>query len=346
MLTQSSAERALERLVEAVRSADARVATSWLEPDGRYQTCGMTLDALTDQAAERLRQGISHLEPEQLPVVYCGWGKARVGSTALVNLFGVAGLPAYYQPVKAVLRHVLTGGRAKPWSPASRDVHPRVFIKDVAGPYLLAECLFIPLQALVEAGYPPAKLHLVILDRHPESSLASWLTKWSDRVSEDRLVRHYVLAALNARRVESYARCHGVAVTHYVYEASRDPVAAIRALFTRLGIADRFNEAIVTEWNEMGALDSDKSRIIYPDEPPVFHVAGLHATDTGYRYRHRSTARVTDAYRALLAHTGVRDVYRAAVKACAQDLGFDRALSRRLFGEDFAGGRRGVVSAA
>jgi hypothetical protein len=86
----------------------------------------------------------------------------------------------------------------------------------------------------------------------------------------------------------------------------------------------------------MGALDSEKARIIYPDEPPVYHVAGLHATDTGYRYRHRSTARVTEAYRALLARSGVQDIYRAAVRACAGDLGFDRALSLRLFGEDFA----------
>jgi hypothetical protein len=293
-----------------------------------------------------LHDGFSHLDPEALPMLHCGWGKARVGSTALGNLFGVAGVPAFYQPVKAILRHLLTDGAVTPWIPPARDAHPAIFIKDVAGPYLLAECLFIPLQALVEAGYPPNKLHLLMLDRKPENSLASWLSNWSGRVSESRLVRHYVLAALNARRVETYARRHGVQVTHYVYEASKDPVVAIRALFSRLGIAHRFSEAVVTEWKEAGELQSKNARIIYPDEPPVYHVAGLHATDSGYRYRHRNTARVTEAYRALLLHSGVQDIYRAAVKACASDLGFDRSLSLRLFGEDFATGRDGAVSVA
>lgn len=346
MHTQGGAERALERLVEAVRGEDAGVATSWLEPDGRYQMHGMTLNALTGQVAERLRQGLGHLDQDAFPLLYCGWGKARVGSTALVNLFGLTGLPAFYQPVKAILRHLLTDGAVQPWILPRRDNHPAIFIKDVAGPYLVAECLFIPLQALIEAGYPPNKLHLVMLDRKPESSLASWLTKWSDRVAEGRLVRNYVLAALNARRVESYARRQGVAVTHYVYEASRDPVTAIRALFTRLGLADRFTETAVTEWKETGALQSENARIIYPNEPPVYHVAGLHATDTGYRYRHRSTTRVSEAYRVLLAQTGVQDIYRNAVRACATDLGFDRSLSRRLFGKDFETGQGEVVSAA
>jgi hypothetical protein len=346
MRTQGSAERALERLVEAVRREEAAVATSWLEPDGRYQTRGMTLDALTAQVAERLRQGVGRRDPDALPMLFCGWGKARVGSTALVNLFGMAGLPAFYQPVKAILRHLLTDGKAAPWTPPDRDAHPAIFIKDVAGPYLPAECLFIPLQALIEGGYPASKLHLVMLDRKPESSLASWLTKWSDRVAEARLVRHYVLAALNAGRVESYARRHGVAVTHYVYEASKEPIAAIAALFTRLGIADRFSDAVVTEWKEAGALESESARIIYPDEPPIFHVAGLHGCGTSYRYRHRSAARVGELYHALLARSGVQDGYRAAVRACAVDLGFDRSLSVRLFGEDYAAGCQGAVPAA
>jgi hypothetical protein len=46
-------------------------------------------------------------------------------------------------------------------------VEPHIFCKDVGGPYLMAECLYIPLQMLIEAGYPADRLHLIMLDRDP-----------------------------------------------------------------------------------------------------------------------------------------------------------------------------------
>ncbi len=321
----------LERMADLVRCDHPSLSTTWLDPDGKYQTRSVALDALMREVRDRLSQGFRALPADEFPMLYCGWGKARVGSTALINLFGVAGLASYYQPIKAMLRHALTGGDGARWHLPRRSEHPQVFIKDVAGPYLLAECLFIPLQLLVEAGYPPDRLHLVLLDRQPASALASWISKWSDRVSEDRLVRHYVLAALNAVRVEGYAGRQGVAVTHYVYEASKEAVHSMRALFDRLGLAQRFSKSAVTDWNEMGQLESDKARIIYPDEPAVYEVPGLHGSDVAYRYRQRSTEAVTEAQRALLARTGVDAVYSASVAACAADLGFDAATRHRLF---------------
>jgi hypothetical protein len=342
----SSALRHLEHLAELVRNADRSLDAMPLRPDGRYQTRRLSLDALTGAARDRLSQGFRHLGEDEFPTLYCAWGKARVGSTALVNLFGLAGLPAYYQPVKAIARHVLTGGTAPPWMPPSRRVQPHIFIKDVAGPYVLAECLFIPLQALIEAGYPVSKLHLIVLDREPANSLASWLNKWSDRVAQDVLVRNYVIAALNVNCVESYARRQGVPITHYVYEASKDPVGSTRALFARLGLSDRFHETAVTDWKETGQLDSASARIIYPDEPAIYHVPGLHGSGAGYKYRHRSTAALSGAQLDLLERTGVQGVYRAAAEGCARDLGLDAATSASLFGSDFARDLRKTSSVA
>jgi hypothetical protein len=322
----------LERMADLVRRDHLSLATTALEPDGKYQTRSIALDALTREVTACLARGFRDLAADEFPTLFCAWGKARVGSTALINLFGVAGLPAYFQPVKAILRHALTGGDAAPWILPPPMDSPFILSKDVAGPYLLAECLYIPLQMLIEAGYPPTKLHLLVLDRDPARSLASWLAKWSDRLPEERLLRHYVLAALNANRVTGYARRHGVPVTHYVYEASKDAVRSVRALFLRLGIPDRFTERAVTDWAEMGQLDSDRSRIIHPHEPDVYFVAGLHASDTAYRYRDRAAAAVTEAQLELLARCGVPEVYRAAVRACAADLGLDAAQSATLFG--------------
>ncbi|HUH84122.1 MAG TPA: sulfotransferase family protein [Stellaceae bacterium] len=317
----------LQRMAERVYDFDPSLATLWLEPDGKYQRQGMTLDQLTRRVVDCLARGFRPLAAADFPTLYCAWGKARVGSTALINMFGLAGMPAYFQPVKAVLRYALTGGDATPWilPPGTRE--PQIFSKDVAGPYLLAECLYIPLQMLVEAGYPTTKLHLIVLDRDPVHSLASWLDKWSDRLAPDRLVRNHVLAALNARRVEEYARRAGVPVTHYVYEASKDAVRAARALFARLGIAERFTARCVTDWAEMGQLDSKRSGIIHPPEPDVYFVPGLHASDTAYRYRERGVAQVTDAQREILRRCGVEDVYRATAEACARELGLSIELA-------------------
>jgi hypothetical protein len=57
---------------------------------------------------------------------------------------------------------------------------------------------------------PADRLHFIMFDRDPASSLASWLEKWSDRIPESRLIHNYVIATLNTLRVESYARRHGI----------------------------------------------------------------------------------------------------------------------------------------
>jgi hypothetical protein len=322
----SASLRQLERLVELVRQEDSSLDAMPLNPDGKYQTRTLSLATLTREITDHLAQSFRHLHADEFPTLFCAWGRARVGSTALINLFGVAGLPAYFQPVKAVLRHALTGGKADLWLLPTPETQPHIVSKDVAGPYLRAECLFIPLQLLIEAGYPPEKLHLLLLDRDPTKSLASWLDKWSDRVAEPTLLQNYVLATLNAVRVESYARRHSVPVTHYVYEASKDAVGAARALFRRLGIAHRFAESAVTDWAERGQLESENSPIIHPREPAVYFVPGLHASHTAYRYRERSAVRVTAAHRDILDRYGVQDLYRANAEACAAELGLDHAL--------------------
>ncbi len=322
----------LERLADRVRSEDPSLQAVVLEPNGKYQTRTLALDALTREVTQRLAQGFGGLGPEQFPTLYCAWGKCRVGSTALTNLFGVAGLPSYYQPVKTIARHRLLGGEGAPWLLPARTAHPQIFSKEMGGPYVLAECLYIPLQPLIEAGYPPDKLHLVLLDRDPSRSLASWLNKWSDRVPENTLIRNYVISALNAVRVKGYARRHGVPVTHYVYEASKEAVQSVLALFNRLGLSHRFTEGVVTDWKDMGQLESEKAQIIYPDEPAVYHVPGLHGSDTAYKYRDRAMRSLSETQIEMLAHSGVVEVYNASVAGCVADLGLNAAASQRLFG--------------
>jgi hypothetical protein len=322
-----------ERMADLIRRQDPALDTMPLEPDDKYQTRAVTLDSLMREASDCLAAGFQDRAKGDFPTLYCAWGRCRVGSTALTNLFGVAGMPSYFQPVKVVLRHLLVGGTGAPWIiPAARDQR-HIFSKEMAGPYILAESLFQPLQPLLAAGYPADKLHFIMLDRDPASSLASWLEKWSDRIPQDRLIHNYVTASLNALRVESFAARHGIPVTHYVYEASKDATQSVKTLFDRLGLSSRFAESAVTDWNERGQIESKSSGITFLSEPPVYTVSGIHGSDTAYRYRTRKTASLTDEQLRILDRYGIHDIYRASVEACVRDLALDAATSERLFGE-------------
>jgi uncharacterized NAD(P)/FAD-binding protein YdhS len=320
------------RMADLVRRNHPSLDTMLLKPDGKYQTRTAALHDLMRETTDCLAEGFRDRAEEDFPTLYCAWGRCRVGSTALTNLFGVAGMPSYFQPVKVILRHRLVGGIAAPWIVPSAADQPHIFSKEMAGPYVLAENLFLPLQPLIEAGYPPNKLHFIMLDRDPASSLASWLEKWSDRIPESTLIHNYVIATLNSLRVEDYARRQGIPVTHYVYEASKEAVQSVSALFDRLGLASRFTEDTVTNWKEMGQLESKSSGITFLSEPTVYAISGFHGSDTAYRYRARKTASLSDAHLEMLHRFGIHDIYRASVEACVHDLGLNTATSKRLFG--------------
>lgn len=317
---------------DLIRSDNDSLLSLWMEPDGKYQTRDFRLNDLTDTVVSVLSADFHQIPTDDFPHLYYGWGRCRVGSTAIANLFGEAGIPSYYQPVKSSMRNSLTGAPQSHWTPPFAHDHPHIFSKEVAGPYLMAECLYIPLQILIEAGYPSDRLHLIMLDRDPVLSLASWLNKWTDRVPRDRLVRHFILASLNAIRVEGYAKRHGVATTHYIHEASRDPVRAAAALFHHLGLSNHFSAEAVTDWGEVEAFDSEKSSVIFVKEPDVYFVPGLHCAEAGYRYIDRSRGAVTDADLDLLTRMGVPQLYEACALACMGELHLSLDLSETVLG--------------
>jgi hypothetical protein len=333
MTSSSTSADETERLADLIRGQHPSLDTMLLQPDGEFQTRTVALDALMHQVRDILTEGFRDRPAEDFPFLYYAWGRCRVGSTAMTNLFGVAGMPSYFQPIKAILRHSLSGGEGAPWRVPSAADHPHVFGKETAGPYVLAESLLLPLQLLLESGYPPDKIHFIMLDRDPASSLASWLANWSDRTSASTLTRNFVVATLNTLRVESYAVRQGIPITHYVYEASKEAAQSVQSLFERLGLANRFTERAVTEWNERGKLESKNSGITFVAQPAVYMVPGMHGSDVAYRYRARSAEALSEIQLSTLERCGVHDIYRTSVKACIRDLGLSTATSKRLFGD-------------
>ena len=333
MNTDMTSADAVERLADLIRRQDPSLDTMLLSPVGAFQSRTVTLETLTREVTERLAENFRHRPAHDFPMLYFACGKARVGSTALSNLFGMTGMPSYYQPLKAMLRDAMVGQALTPWVMPSAADQPCIFSKETIGPYVVAESLFNPLQLLIEAGYPRHRLRLIALDREPASALASWLDKLISRAPADTLLAHYVLAALSAARVADYAKQQGVSVTHYVYEASKEPLSSVRVLFDRIGLSGSFTANAVTSWREPGQAQMNNACVIFPSEAAVYKVPNLHTSDSAYRYQRRATLSLSEAHLDLLERCGVNEVYRAAVAACVRDLGLTSATSERLFGD-------------
>ncbi|BAM86367.1 conserved hypothetical protein [Bradyrhizobium oligotrophicum S58] len=333
MILDMTSADSIELLADLIRHEHASLDTMTLSPVGAFQSRTTTLDTLMREVTECLAEAFRQRAADDFPMLYFACGKARVGSTALSNLFGMAGMPSYYQPLKAMLRDALVGRPLTPWIVPSAADEPSIFSKETIGPYVLAESLFNPLKLLVEAGYPEHRLHLIALDREPASALASWLDKLISRASEGTLLTHYIVAALSAARVTNYANQQGIAVSHYVYEVSKEPISSIRVLFDRLGLSGSFAEDAVTSWQQPGQAQASNARVIFPSEAAIYKVPNLHTSDSAYRYQFRATNALSEAQLELLERCGVNDVYRASVAGCIRDLGLSAATSARLFGE-------------
>jgi hypothetical protein len=278
---------------------------------------------------ETLRSGFAGCRHDDFPLFVVGWGRCRVGSTAITNLFGVAGVPAYYQPVKTIARFVLAGGRGEPWPvPAG---HRAVFAKEMAGPYVPYEALFNPVGLLLAAGWPADRVHLLVLDRAPGDCLDSWMAKWEGKIGRRRVVENYLLSTCNYARMRSFAAAEGVATTHFPYEASRRPEETVPRLFDRLGIGDRYAARILSSWGDSGDLNSEHALIHYPVEPEPYVVPGLHGSADEYRYRPRRIEALTADELEAAAADEVTASYRASVEGCCAELGIDGALRAELF---------------
>ncbi|HEV7806056.1 MAG TPA: hypothetical protein VGO80_09570 [Solirubrobacteraceae bacterium] len=301
-----------------------------LEPDGRYQTRPVTLRNLTAEVVERLASAFSQRSPETFPHLVCITGKCRTGSTALTNLFGIADVPAYYQPVKTILRHRVLDGPGAPWDVPDALAEAVIAAKEMTGPYSVAECLFNPLECLIEAGYPRTRLHLLLLDRDPYESLASWLSKWSDRLPRDELVGHFVLSSVNAERLHDYAVEQEIDAVTYVYALSRWPHEAVAALFGRLGIGERFHDGVVDDWGARGAIESERSAVVFPDEPEVYRFAGLHSSEVDYCFKARDTSGVTADDRSSIEDTSLVESYQRSLERSCRDLELPDAIRDQL----------------
>jgi hypothetical protein len=251
----------------------------------------------------------------------------RNGTTVLLRVFGAAGVPAYYQPLKNVLRWQMQG-EVRPWSlPAGG----RVYLKETLGPYTLLEAGFNPLAALLEAGLPRERLRVFVAGRAPLNAWASWFGWWGQVTTTGIFQQAYE----TVEAIRRQALALGIPTAVFLYEAIRDNGCelAVERLFNWAGIPYAVNA--VRGWLALPPFGSEGSNIFLPDEPPVFDVPGLHdkvetANALGYFARSRDRLALREADVAQLRAGGVARIYEAWRQECQRGLGLYVAADEDL----------------
>ena len=121
----------LERMADLIRQQHSSLDTMLLPPTGELpnqDSRARYLDARSDGVpCRKLPASAGGRLPDAF---YFACGKARVGSTALSNLFGMIGMPSDDQPLKAILRDALVGHPLTSWQVPSASDEPNIFSKE------------------------------------------------------------------------------------------------------------------------------------------------------------------------------------------------------------------------
>lgn len=274
-------------------SSKASGALRIVAPDRqrRFQRRPFSAGSLHDHLVEEMRK---RLGGSQQRIILC-CGKCRVGSTPLANVFGHAGLPTFYQPIKTLLRHLLVDRACPEWSLATSA--PVIFIKETFGPYVEAECSFDPLQLLLDAGFRKEQITLLIIERDPAATLTSWWRCWRDRIDEGALFDRFFAASSNAHQLVETASRHDIGVEYYLHEESKNPEVAMSGLFDRLGLHQYFEPSIVQGWKAGDSLTGSNTAVTFFRQPDDYRIEDIHLNLDEYRYLRRELTLSTLALR-------------------------------------------------
>lgn len=208
--------------------------------------------------------------PGRLPPLTVVAGPCRSGTTALLRAAAATGHPAYFQPLKRLIRNAMTGeeSRFRLRSGASPAV-----LKETFGPFVAGETEFDPVAILRSRGYPDSKLSLIVTLRHPVDLYHSWERLYEANAHVDGVDSHlFVTAFRQGLKVHHQACDSGLLVTAFATDAlaDRTPASVLAALFARHGL--RYTDG-AAEWSD-GRAEALDTSIIREAEPEVFRAAG------------------------------------------------------------------------
>ncbi len=232
------------------------------------------------------------------------------------------GVRAHFQELKNVLRWLLQGQDAT-WS-VPQEPAETIYLKETLGPYTQTEAHFNPLDVLLSAGFPPAKLHVLIVGRTPLNTWASWDHWWRETTKVD----HFIAAYETTEQARRRAIQENISMTTLVYEAikSHPTDTIIQRLFQRLGVS--FSPLAVRGWHRLPPFKSPDSNIVFPIEPQPFIVPGIHepvmsADKLVYTSRENSLPELPPEDVSAIARAGLTDVYETWRLTCQAHLGVE-----------------------
>ena len=278
---------------------------------------------------ERVRAPISEIvarvnigDPQCTPKLILGVGPARSGSTVMMRVFGASGIEAHFQQLKNILRWLIQAGEYSFNLPQTPE--RTLFLKETIGPYSNQEAAFNPLTALLETGYPPEKLQLFIIGRHPLSTWASWKHWFGQNTS----LELFKIANQTAENIRRQAVQQGLQTTTLAYEILNEqlPEIVFSRLFARFGIP--FSSAACGGWDILPAFGDPGSNIVLPEEPEIFVVPHVHdrASKTPALIYYPSEKAIWDLPEEecdWIESNGLFSIYAEWLAACRQDLSFD-----------------------
>ena len=276
--------------------------------------------------------------PQDCPDIVLAVAPCRSGTTAQLRVFAENGIPAIYQPIKAVLRGEMAGEEG------SRFVIPtdsdKLFIKETLGPYTEPESTINPLEVLLEAGVPSEKITTVTMMREPLGDVSSWVEQFAFGADKDALVDNAVRAYQTVDGIGRDAKERGIKTHAFVYESLRDNDAENVAsrMFRDLGLP--FSPDSLRDWTTLPPMGTPESHITFPPEPEKYNsVRGhlFHETvenSTGLQYYPKDKGKIDAALTprdvAKLEAGGVFGIYDNTRRDCAREFGLPVAESGAL----------------
>ncbi|MDY4379455.1 hypothetical protein SOV92_16770 [Pectobacterium brasiliense] len=262
------------KISKYISDSDAMVDFVQLPADGNYQKVELNLHTINNLIKNCIREKISSRNKFILL-----WGPCRVGSTALLNVFGECRLPAYYQPIKVLLREILDSGNIKTDLPQFEDIS---VIKETSGPYTIAESIFNPLSVLIQSGVSPEKIALVVMHRKADDMLDSWVRKWASLTKKESLYANFLLSHLNEKRIKCTALQYGIKSFDYYSKGVGDCTNDLSKLFTGLELPQLYKEDSISGWKEIDPDKGSYNSVSFPNEPQQFEVKNLHTPVSNY----------------------------------------------------------------
>lgn len=254
-----------------------------LSPDRkrRFQKHPITLSVLHERLVNEVKARLGAHRPR---VILC-CGKCRVGSTPLANVFGHAGLPTFYQPIKTLLRHLLVEEACPAWTLETNG--PVIFIKETFGPYVEAECWFNPLRVLLDAGFRSEDITLLVIERDPLTALASWRQCWHERIDGDDFVDRFFSASSNVHQLAEMAKQNRTRIEYYLHEESRHPEIVMPKLFDRLDLGQNFQPSVMEGWTKGDSLQGTNTAVTFFRQPKGYRIEEIHLNLGEYRFVRR-----------------------------------------------------------